>query len=83
MMFGRNITRTQRTVMDACIASFTMLCLKPSSSLIFTSLREAWQRSPPGVPAGPGYFCLLMSTQWRPGCLCWIVSPLLICILLY
>ena len=51
--------------MDACIASFAMLCLKSSSSLIFSSLREAWKRTSPGVQAGPGCFCLLMSPQWR------------------
>ena len=51
--------------MDACIASFAMLCLKSSSSLIFSSLREAWKRTCPGVQAGPGLFCLLMSPQWR------------------
>ena len=51
--------------MDACIASFAMLCLKSSSSLIFSSLREVWKRTSPGVQAGPGLFCLLMSPQWR------------------
>jgi hypothetical protein len=28
-------------------------------------LREAWKRTCPGVQAGPGCFCLLMSPQWR------------------
>ena len=51
--------------MDACIASFAMLCLKSSSSPIFTSLVEAWKRTSPDVQAGPGLFCLLMSPQWR------------------
>ena len=51
--------------MDACIASFAMLCLKSLSSLIFTLLREAWKKTSPGVPAGPGLFCLLMSPQCR------------------
>jgi hypothetical protein len=40
----------------SCIASFTML-LGLVPSLIFVALREAQQRTSPGVPASPGGFC--------------------------
>ena len=52
------------------------LCFR--SSLIFISLREALQRTPPGVPAGSGHSCWLLLIQWRPRGFCWIMPPLLI-----
>ena len=64
VMFRRSINRTQ---WRACIASFAVL--RWSRGFIFTSLR-AWQRTSPGVPAGPDQSCWLVLIWWRPGCFC-------------
>ena len=47
--------------------------------LIFTSLREAQQRSP-GILACLRHSCWLLQNWWRTGGLCWIVLALLICV---
>jgi hypothetical protein len=72
VMFGGSISRTQETMTGACIASFAMLT--PLSSLICSLLREALQRTAPGICAGPGWSCWLMQSQWRPGCFCWVTA---------
>jgi hypothetical protein len=53
-MFGGSINRTQWTVMGACIVSFGVL-LGLASSMIFTSFRETWQRTSPGLIAPAGF----------------------------
>ena len=56
---GILIDRTQwmvRGTWFSCIASFATF-LGLVSSLIFASLKEAQQRTSPGVPAGPNPSC--------------------------
>lgn len=55
-MFGGSINRTQQTVTGAwlaCTASFATL-LGLESSLFLVSLKEAQQRTSPGVSGSPG-----------------------------
>ena len=55
---GVGTNRTQRTVLQACLASFARFVgFKSYSLLIFTLLREARQRASPGVPVCPNGFC--------------------------
>ena len=51
----------------------------PSSSLIFTLLREAQQRTSPDISTGPGPGPgWLTGILRKPGSFCWILPPLLI-----
>jgi hypothetical protein len=60
---------------DTCITSFAHF-IGLMSLLIFTSLKEAWQRIS-GIPVGSGHSHWLLLILQRPGCFCWIVLPLL------
>lgn len=53
--------KQDRTDSDGMLALLAVLCITGLMSLlIFTSLRGAWQKTSPGIPAGSGYPCLFV-----------------------
>ena len=70
VMFGKSITRTQWEDSDGVLAKLALHCfigLTSLSSLIFTLLRGAWQRTFPCILAGPVCSCWLEPIWQRPG----------------
>lgn len=80
-MFGESINRTQQAV-TASLHSYlcnTMLV----SHLVFANLCFVGRGTAENfswILAGPGCSLLLMPTWPRPGCFCWIMALLLVCV---
>lgn len=78
---GEGLSRTKQTIMVSVHkANSAMVSCWSHVFTDFTLLRQAQQWTSPGFSADLGPFCWLVLIQRRPGCFCWVVLPLLICV---